>query len=1305
MSSRRAWPWPLIPLLVAALGAVAVAVTAWQVQANEQQRAREVVLTQLQTIKAQLDQAVLQSFGPTLTLAALIQDDGRMDAERFERVAREVPWEALQLRSLAAAPNDVVRFVSPLAGNEAVQNLDYQSIPAQYAQVQRARHWGGPLIAAPVPLVQGGVGIVQRRPVFVRDPQGEPRYWGVVSAVADRDAFLRRVGWPHAQLSLAVFEVQANGALGGMIGGDAGLHTPGAVSLDAQLPGARWQLRARPQGGWPAGWPWRSPLVALLALASLAITGLTTVWSRQRHRLALSHRDLLAEAELRAQAQAQSEALQARFQALARLGSDWFWELDTDLRLTRLDMGDEHHALPLRHVIGHRRWEAPGVLPDAAWERHREQLERREAFRDFEYRLRAPSGQVLTISVSGEPVFDAEGQFQGYRGVGRDLTPIRRAEHELAEARDALARTRDHLQSLLDSATDIAIIATDPQGRITDFSRGAELLLGYRAHEVIGSSPHRFHDPQEMADRAEALAARLGHPVAPAEVFVQGRALEERSTWTYVRADGRRVPVSLTVSELKDRRGQAIGHLGVAVDISTLISTQDALTRTAERLQSVLDSAEDVAIVALDRNGRVQLFNRGAERLLGCTASAALGRSPRRFHLAVEIEAESQRLASMLGRPVPWHEVFERQAEGLDAGHTRIWTYVRLDDGTQIRVSHSFHAVRNSAGEVTGYISVAHDVTERVDAEDRLRATNARLEAVLNAADEIAVVAMDPQGRVMLFNRGAERLLGYSAAEMLGARPERLYDPEAVQQRLRQWSDRLGRPVAAGELVSLQAAAAEGSRTQVFTFVARSGTRLKVSVTLAEMRDDQGTFLGHVAIARDVTTALSHESALRDTRDRLQAVLDSALDVAILVVSLRGKVELFSRGAERMFGYGQHEVIGRSTLMFHDPAELQARADARTAELGRPVGKSEMMMLLLDAGGQSSLSHWTFVRKSGERLNAALRFSRMTDPDGRVLGFLAVVLDVSAQVQAQQALQTLNTELERRVTERTQELAQAHEELVRSDKLAALGSMVAGVSHELNTPIGTSLTAASTLSDRCQELRNALSSNTVRRSTLEAFLQDTQALGDLLQRSLLNAADLVQHFKQLSADQTSEQRRSFRLDQVVEDVVTVTRPQLKQGGLRLHTDIEPDLWMDSYPGALGRVLTNLLINAQLHAFEGREGGQVHIRAKRLPDQAAVQLLVADDGQGMSAEVARRAFDPFFTTKLGRGGTGLGLNIVHNVATVILGGSLHLDTAPGQGTCFVFELPLSAPNDTSPGDNLTGYRASGWDPLKRTNGAR
>ncbi|MFO0120856.1 MAG: sensor histidine kinase, partial [Inhella sp.] len=322
-----------------------------------------------------------------------------------------------------------------------------------------------------------------------------------------------------------------------------------------------------------------------------------------------------------------------------------------------------------------------------------------------------------------------------------------------------------------------------------------------------------------------------------------------------------------------------------------------------------------------------------------------------------------------------------------------------------------------------------------------------------------------------------------------------------------------------------------------------------------------------------------------------------------------------------------------------------------------------------------------------------------------VLGFLAVVLDVSAQVQAQQALQTLNTELERRVTERTQELAQAHEELVRSDKLAALGSMVAGVSHELNTPIGTSLTAASTLSDRCQELRNALSSNTVRRSTLEAFLQDTQALGDLLQRSLLNAADLVQHFKQLSADQTSEQRRSFRLDQVVEDVVTVTRPQLKQGGLRLHTDIEPDLWMDSYPGALGRVLTNLLINAQLHAFEGREGGQVHIRAKRLPDQAAVQLLVADDGQGMSAEVARRAFDPFFTTKLGRGGTGLGLNIVHNVATVILGGSLHLDTAPGQGTCFVFELPLSAPNDTSPGDNLTGYRASGWDPLKRTNGAR
>lgn len=1296
MTPASLWPWQLPPLLVALLGAVAVSLSAWQARDEALNQARRQVEQQVQVAKAKLDQAVEQSFSPTLGLATLIQDDGQMTQARFDRFTRDSITERQQLRSLVVAPNDVAHFVAPVEGNEAVLKLDYRSVPAQYAQVERARTLGTPLVVGPVRLVQGGLGIIQRRPVFLRRDDGGLRYWGVVSAVIDRDALLRRMGWPHAELSIALYELQGNGGLGGLVGGDGGLHTDDVVTADTQLPGARWQLRARPAQGWPAHLPWLHPRVVLLFLGSLVLTALTTLTSRQRHLLATRHAELAAEASLRAQAQAESEALRERFQSLARMGSDWFWEQDRDLRLSRLQLGNDPALGSLQQALGCLRWEAPGVQPDADWAGHRNQLARREPFRDFEYRMRDSRGNERVISVSGEPVFDAQGQFQGYRGVGRDLTAMRQTERALAHMRDELGRTRDHLQSLLDSATGIAVIATDLDNRITDFSRGAELMLGYRAREVLGSSPHRFHDPDEMAERAAALAKASGAPVAPGEVFMHPltRKHGESSTWTYIRSDGRRVPVSLSLSELRDRRGQVVGHLGVAIDLSHQIGTQQQLARTAERLQTVMDSAEGVAIVCLDVEGRVQLFNRGAEQLLGCSAQQAMGRSPRRFHLASEIDAERQRLAQELGREVAWHEVFERQAAGLDGGNTRLWTYVRADDGTHRRVSHTFSPVRDAKGQLTGYMAVARDVSEQVEAEEQLVRSTARLQAVLDAADEIGIVSTDLQGRVMLFSRGAERMLGYNADEMVGALPDRLYDPTAFGLRLKAWSDRLGRPVSPSEVMALQAREPGEQRTQLYTLVAKSGTRLKVSVTLSEMRDDAGALLGHVAIARDVTSALSHEEALRDTRDRLQSVLDSALDVGILVVNLKGKIELFNRGAERLFGYAQHEVIGRSTLMLHDLPELQAKADAMSQDLGRRVHKAEVFTLPLAEAGDSTLTHWTFVRKTGERLNCALRFSRMVDRAGQFNGYLAIVMDTSAQVRAQRALEELNAELELRVAQRTQDLARAHDDLVRSDKLAALGSMVAGVAHELNTPIGTSLTAASTLADRCTEIQRAVAANAVRRSTLDAFLTDVQAVGQLLLRSLGNAADLVQHFKQLSADQTSEQRRHFALAQVVDDVLSVTRPQLKHSGMRVEADIEPDLWMDSYPGALGRVLTNLLINAQLHAFDGRDDGLVTLKARRLPGQDRLELVVADDGVGMGDEVKRRAFDPFFTTKLGQGGTGLGLNIVHNIATVILGGSLQLDTAPGQGSRFVFELPLRAPLADAHGGDLTGYRAPG-----------
>jgi signal transduction histidine kinase len=368
--------------------------------------------------------------------------------------------------------------------------------------------------------------------------------------------------------------------------------------------------------------------------------------------------------------------------------------------------------------------------------------------------------------------------------------------------------------------------------------------------------------------------------------------------------------------------------------------------------------------------------------------------------------------------------------------------------------------------------------------------------------------------------------------------------------------------------------------------------------------------------------------------------------------------------------------------MLHATDELQRVVEHWSQQLGRPVVPQEALGLALNLPNIEN-SRWTLVRKGGEHFTASLRVNRLQTPESDGVAFVAIAVDLSEQVRAEEALKALNTELEARVASRTAELSQtlgtlgqAQDELLRADKLAALGSLVAGVSHELNTPLGTSLTAASTLHERSRELLRDIQNQSLRRSTLEAYARDSEQMCELLLRSLHNAGELVQHFKQLSVDQTGEQRRSYQLDTVVSDVLTVLRPQLKHSALRVETDLALPQAIDGFPGEMGRLLTNLVQNAQLHGFEPGQAGVIKIAARALGTDR-FELSFSDNGNGMTSDVKRRAFDPFFTTKLGKGGSGLGLNIVYNIAAG-LGGHVELFSEPGQGSRFVFELPLRAP---------------------------
>jgi len=278
----------------------------------------------------------------------------------------------------------------------------------------------------------------------------------------------------------------------------------------------------------------------------------------------------------------------------------------------------------------------------------------------------------------------------------------------------------------------------------------------------------------------------------------------------------------------------------------------------------------------------------------------------------------------------------------------------------------------------------------------------------------------------------------------------------------------------------------------------------------------------------------------------------------------------------------------------------------------------------------------------------------------------------------------------RRVAEASLQASETQRYLIETERLAALGGLVAGVAHEINTPVGTSLTVASALAHRCANFADQIAAGPVRRSLVDEFADSCRDASTQLVANLQRAGDLIQSFKQVAADRSDAERRSFDLKIVTEQIVASMRPGLpKPRRNSLALDVPSDITVDSYPGAYGQVLTNLVFNAFTHGFADGANGHVLIKARRL-GSAQVEITFSDDGSGIPEEFQRHVFDPFFTTRRAQGNTGLGLYIVHNLVTQQLGGTITLASAPGRGTTICMTLPLLAPDRQS---RRTGGRLS------------
>src|SRR5579871_550020 len=438
----------------------------------------------------------------------------------------------------------------------------------------------------------------------------------------------------------------------------------------------------------------------------------------------------------------------------------------------------------------------------------------------------------------------------------------------------------------------------------------------------------------------------------------------------------------------------------------------------------------------------------------------------------------------------------------------------------------------------------------------------------------------------------------------------------------------------------------------------RGGGICWLSDSATAVRDEKGEIVRYEGTVRDITGQKRAESAIAEGRKLLQQVIDTV--PAVINVKDRSLCYvLMNRYMAGIFGIEASEAIGKTTtdLMSRYGSAKTDENDQRVLQFKRGLGFYEEEYL--DSAG--NLRHW-LVNKLP-----------LLDAAGEIERIVTVALDIGERKRGEQEMRKARDAAETAL----RNLRDTQASLIEAEKLAALGRLVAGVAHEVNNPVGISLTVASSLDRKAASFAAEVARGDLTRSSRTDFLEASRDASSQLVANLNRAAELITSFKQVAADRNYSDQRTFDLGDLTEQVVMSLRPGMRKHNLTLQVDCQPNLMMNSYPGPYGQVLTNLFLNAVAHAFPDGRPGVIEISARE-SGKDNVEIIFADNGIGMSLDVRRRAFDPFFTTRRDQGGTGLGLHIVYSIVTSRLGGRLDLDSEPGGGTRIQMILPRTAP---------------------------
>jgi PAS domain S-box-containing protein len=565
---------------------------------------------------------------------------------------------------------------------------------------------------------------------------------------------------------------------------------------------------------------------------------------------------------------------------------------------------------------------------------------------------------------------------------------------------------------------------------------------------------------------------------------------------------------------------------------------------------------------------------------------------------------------------------------------------------------------------LTIILLLLHNSRAQQRAKVALQRSVRNFQDLFNSSPDGILVRHGATGRVIQVNNRFLSMFGYSADEVTHLQPHEFSadEPDYGEVQTNAWYRH-----------TLE------NGPQTFDWRSR---RKDGSVFWSEMSTstlDLGDGPSTLVTVRDISDRKAADLLQKAFAHEMQQVYRN-LPIAVFAIDSAHKVTFWNPDMCRITGISADDVVGttqswKGIYPQARPCLADALVDGATPRELQQLYPNTLQPHAVIPGALEGEDYFATL-DNGNGMWIRFCAAPLVDTQGNVHGAIETLIDVTQLKRAQENLVQLNSGLEARVARRTRELELAMTQLLESEKMAALGSLVAGVAHELNTPIGNVLAVASTLQDDVHDFNTKLLGGQARRSDVEHSTQRLQEAATLIERNAVRAAKLINDFKEVAVDQSSTRRRSFDLRAVVEEVVATSRPMLKGTTHTVQVDVPAAITLDSFPGPLEQVLTNLLHNSILHGFEGREHGLIQVHAVR--DADAVVLTYEDNGCGIPEANLAHIFEPFYTTKLGQGGSGLGLYIVYNLVTHVLGGTLSAGNLATQGARFVLRLPLEGP---------------------------